>query len=393
MRATLFTAAVTLSLTAALAAAAGCKDSGGPATGSSTAASGATIEIQGAGATFPYPLYSKWISEYQKIEPQVRINYQSIGSGGGIRQLLERTVDFGASDVPMTGEELKKAGPGIVQIPVTLGAIVITYNVPGVTARLQLSPEVIAGIFLGEIKRWNAAPLVALNPKAKLPAIPISIIHRSDGSGTTAVFTEYLARVSAGWKERVGAGKSVRFPLGIGAKGNEGVAGQVKATPGSIGYVELAYARQTELAYARIRNRTGAFVEPSLENIATAAAGEVREEADLRRSIVDAGGRAAYPISAFSYILVYREQEDARKGAAMARFLWWATHQGQRFGPPLDYARLPVQALPGIEASLRELRAGGRPLLSEGAVRGPTGAGQPGNHGAGRRVRQGGEGR
>jgi phosphate transport system substrate-binding protein len=352
-------------LSAAVALAAACKDKGESPSGRGEASTG-EVEIQGAGATFPYPLYSKWIAEYQKIDPQVRINYQSIGSGGGIRQIIERTVDFGASDTPMTEAELGKAPAKLLHIPMTLGAVVITYNLPGVTDHLQLSPEIVAGIFLGEIKTWNAPSIATINPQAKLPATPITVVHRSDGSGTTAIFTEYLSKVSAGWKGKVGAGKSVKFPLGIGAKGNEGVAGQVKTTPGSIGYVELAYAKQTGLAYAALKNRAGSVVPPTLENIAAAAASEVASmPADLRLSIVDAPGKTAYPISAFTYILVYQDQKDTRKAKAIAKFLWWATHDGQKLGPPLDYARLPGPVLPKIEASLRKLRSGARPLLSE----------------------------
>ncbi len=351
-------------LAAAVALAAGCKDKAESVSGRGAESTG-EVEIQGAGATFPYPLYSKWIAEYQKLDPQVRINYQSIGSGGGIRQIIERTVDFGASDAPMTEAELGKAPAKLLHIPMTLGAVAITYNLPGVTDRLQLSPEIVAGIFLGELKTWNAPPIVAMNPQAKLPASAITVVHRSDGSGTTAVFTEYLSRVSAAWKGKVGAGKSVKFPLGLGAKGNEGVAGQVKTTPGTIGYVELAYAKQTGLAYAALRNRAGAVVAPTLENVAAAAASEVASmPADLRLSIVDAPGKSAYPISAFTYILIYEDQMDTRKGKAIARFLWWATHDGQRLGPSLDYAPLPAQVLPKVEAGLRRLQSKAKPLLS-----------------------------
>jgi phosphate transport system substrate-binding protein len=355
-----------LALLAAFAVVGGCKEREGAVTGrgSRGAAVGGHTEVQGAGATFPYPLYSKWIAEYQKIDPQVRINYQSIGSGGGIRQILERTVDFGASDAPMTEAELRKTPARILHIPMTLGAVVIAYNLPGVSGKLRLSPEVVAGIFLGELKVWNAPLIALLNPQAKLPATAITVVHRSDGSGTTAVFTEYLSKVSGDWTRRVGAGKSVKFPLGIGAKGNEGVSGQVKTTPGSIGYMELAYAKQGSLAYAALKNRAGAVVEPSLENLAGAAGSAVASlPADLRISIVDAPGETAYPIAAFSYILVYEELADVRRGKAIASFLWWATHDGQKLGPPLDYARLPLQVMPKVEIVLRKLRSGGKPLL------------------------------
>ncbi len=327
------------------------------------AAAGDSIDIQGAGATFPYPLYSKWVAEYQRIDPRVRINYQSIGSGGGIRQITERTVDFGASDAPMTDAELAKAPGKLLHVPMTLGAVVVTYNLPGVTG-LKLSPEAVAGVFLGEVKTWNDPRIAKTNPGIRLPPQAITVVHRTDGSGTTAVFTEYLAKVSASWKEKVGAGKSVSFPAGLGAKGNEGVAGQVKTTPGSIGYVELAYAKQTGLAYAAVANRAGKFVEPSLAGVTAAAAGVAGSmPADLRVSIVDAPGAAAYPISAFTYILVYEEQADAVKGKAVADFLWWAVHGGQKYGAALDYAPLPPEVVKANEGKLRSLRSGGRPLL------------------------------
>jgi phosphate transport system substrate-binding protein len=323
-----------------------------------------TVNLQGAGATFPYPLYSKWVAEYQKLDPAVRINYQSIGSGGGIRQITERTVDFGATDAPMNEEELAKAPRKILHIPTTLGAVVVAYNVPGVSD-LKLSPEVLSGIFLGTIKKWNDAKIAKLNAGMKLPADPITVAYRSDGSGTTAVFTEYLAKVSPAWKDKVGAGKSVSFPTGLGAKGNEGVAGQLKTTPGAIGYIELAYARQTKLPYASIQNQAGKFVTPAPEASTAAAAGVVTSiPDDMRVSIVDAPGDAAYPISAFTYILVYEEQPDAVKGKALAEFLWWAIHDGQKFGGPLDYAPLPAEVVTKIETKLKGLKAGGQVLLA-----------------------------
>ena len=338
-----------------MAGAPSCKRGGGSAEEATA--------LTGAGATFPYPLYSKWMSEYQKVDPRVRINYQSIGSGGGIRQITERTVDFGASDAPMTDAELAKAPAKLVHVPATLGAVVVAYNLPGVTG-LELTPEGVAGIFLGDIKAWNDPEIAESNPGAKLPADAITVAHRSDGSGTTAVFTDYLARISPAWKQKVGAGKSVSFPVGLGAKGNEGVAGQLKTSPGSIGYVELAYAKQTGLQTVAIRNRAGKFVEASLEGISASAAGVASSmPEDFRVSIVDAPGDAAYPISSFSYILVYEDQADATKGKALAQFLWWAVHDGQRFGPPLDYAPLPPEVVKKIEAKLRGLRSGGQPLL------------------------------
>jgi phosphate transport system substrate-binding protein len=323
-----------------------------------------SIELQGAGATFPYPLYSKWVSEYQKIDPAVRINYQSIGSGGGIKQISERTVDFGASDAPMTEEEMAKAPGKLVHLPMTLGAVVIGYNLPGVASGLKLTPEVVSGIFLGEITKWDDARIKADNPDAKLPADAVTVAYRSDGSGTTSVFTGYLAAVSPAWKEKVGAGKSVKFPVGLGAKGNEGVAGQIKTTPGAVGYVELAYAKQTGLSYASVRNQAGHFVEPAPAGI-TAAAASVASTmpADFRVSIVDAPGEAAYPISAFTYILVYEDMPAGPKAKALVQFLAWAVHDGQKLGPELHYAPLPDEVVARIDARLKQLRAGGQPVL------------------------------
>jgi phosphate transport system substrate-binding protein len=336
-----------------LASAPGCKkESGGPA----------PVDLQGAGATFPYPLYSKWVAEYGKAHPNVRINYQSIGSGGGIRQIIERTVDFGASDAPMTEEELAKAPGKILHIPTTLGAVVVGFHLEGVTG-LKLTPEVLAAIFLGEITRWDDPKLAEVNPGAKLPAQAITVVYRSDGSGTTAVFTDYLARVSPAWKEKVGAGKSVKFPAGLGAKGNEGVAGQLKTTPGAIGYVELANAKQTGIPYAALRNKAGQVVQPELPAVSAAAAGAAMPE-DLRVSIVDPAGDTAYPIAAFTYILVYEEQADPAKGKALVDFLWWATHEGQRFGPDLHYAQLPPEVVGKVEARLRSITSGGQPLMT-----------------------------
>lgn len=324
----------------------------------------AQVSLQGAGATFPYPLYSKWIAEYQKVNPKVQINYQSIGSGGGIKQTLEQTVDFGATDAPMTDGERAKAKSHIHHIPSTLGAVVITYNVPGVGTGLKLTPDVLAGIFLGEIKTWNDGRIASINGSAKLPAQAITVAYRSDGSGTTAVFTDYLAKVSGSWKAKVGAGKSVKFPTGLGAKGNEGVTGLVKTTPGTIGYVELAYARQNKMAVASLKNRSGKFVEPSLEGV-TAAAAAVKPPEDLCMSIVDAGASKAYPLSSFSYILVYQDQKDGVKGKAVADFLWWAIHDGQKFGSALDYAALPKPLVSKIEAKLKTLTSGGKALITK----------------------------
>ena len=321
--------------------------------------------IQGAGATFPYPLYSKWISEYKKINPSVNINYQSIGSGGGIKQITERTVDFGATDAPMSGSELAKVKSPIYHIPMTLGAVVVAYNVPGVGPGLKLTPEVLSGVFMGSITTWNDPRVAGLNPGVKLPNTPITVAYRTDGSGTTAVFTEYLAKVSVDWKSKVGAGKSVKFPAGLGAKGNEGVTGLVKSSPGAIGYLELAYAKQNNMAVAAIRNKVGKFVVPSPEGVTSAASGNVVPP-ELCLSITDGPGAKDYPISSFSYILVYQDQQDGTKGKVLADFLWWATHEGQKFAAALDYAPLPAKdVLPKIEAKLRTLKAAGQQLIKK----------------------------
>jgi phosphate transport system substrate-binding protein len=313
--------------------------------------------VNGAGATFPFPLYSKWFAEYNKLHPDLRFNYQSIGSGGGIQQISRGTVDFGASDAPMTDEELARA-PGIVHVPTVLGAVVVTYNAP--VPALKLTPEVLAGIFLGRIQRWDDAAIAAVNPGAKLPGAAIVVVHRSDGSGTTSIFTDYLAKVSPEWKQKVGAGKSVRWPAGLGGKGNEGVTGLVKQTPGAMAYVELAYAKQNGLATAALRNREGVFVAPTLEATSAAAAG-VAVPDDFRVSITDAKGKDAYPMASFTYVLVPRDQKDAAKGAALLRFLSWAVHEGQKFAAPLDYAPLPQAVVEKVTAKLATLTVQGRP--------------------------------
>ncbi len=318
----------------------------------------APLLINGAGATFPFPLYSKWFSDYNKKLPDIKFNYQSIGSGGGIKQITEKTVDFGASDAPMTDEELAKAS-GLVHVPTVLGAVVVTYNVP--VEGLKLTPETVAGLFLGTIAKWNDPALAKDNPGLKLPDVAVTVAHRSDGSGTTAIFTDYLAKVSPEWKEKVGAGKSVKWPVGLGAKGNEGVTGLVKSTPGAVGYVELAYANQNKLAMAALRNKDGAFVKPSLEATSEAAAG-VTMPADFRVSITDAAGKGAYPIASFTYLLVYKEQADKAKGDALVKFLWWAAHEGQASASGLDYAPLPKAVVAKVEAKLRELTVQGKPV-------------------------------
>jgi phosphate transport system substrate-binding protein len=318
--------------------------------------------ITGAGATFPFPIYSKWFSDYNKQHPELRFNYQSIGSGGGIKQVTEKTVDFGASDAPMTDEELSKA-PGVQHVPTVLGAVVVTYNAP--VEALKLTPDTLAAIFMGAITKWNDPKLVADNAGVKLPDAPITVVHRSDGSGTTAIFTDYLAKASPAWKAKVGAGKSVKWPAGLGAKGNEGVTGLVKGTPGAVGYVELAYANQNKLSMASLKNADGVFVKPSLAGTSAAAAG-VDVPADYRVSITNAKGKESYPISAFTYLLVYKDQADRAKGEALLKFLWWAVHEGQQVAPSLDYAALPKPVVARIEKTLETLTVQGKsvPLAS-----------------------------
>jgi phosphate transport system substrate-binding protein len=320
--------------------------------------------LNGAGATFPYPLYSKWFDEYNRINPQVRINYQSIGSGGGIQQLKARTVDFGASDAPLSDQEAKSMPGPVVHIPTVAGAVVMAYNLPEIRKALRLSGDTVAGIYLGEIRKWNDPRIGSLNRGLKLPDLPIAVAHRSDGSGTTYIFTHYLAAISKAWADRVGAGKSVEWPVGIGGKGNEGVTGVVKQTPGGIGYVELAYAVQNKLPYAGIRNAAGNFVEPSVASTTAAAAGAAKAVAkDVRFSIVNAPGRQAYPIAGFTYLLVYRDQEDKGKAQALAGFLKWAIGDGQSLAGPLLYAPLPPGLVTLNEAAIESLRFQGKPLV------------------------------
>jgi phosphate transport system substrate-binding protein len=350
------------SLVAAAVLVAACSGEGSktPATtGNEVSQSTGGTALNGAGATFPYPIYSKWFSEYATAKG-VKINYQSIGSGGGIRQLSEQTVDFGASDAPMSDAELSKAKGGpILHFPTVLGAVVVTYNLPGVTSPLRLTGDVLADIFAGRVLKWNAPAIVALNPGVKLPGLDILVVHRSDGSGTTYIFTSYLAAASAAWKAGPGAGKEVPWPAGLGAKGNEGVAGQVKQTPGSIGYVELAYAKQNNLAYAAIRNVGGQFVTPSIESV-TAAAGAIADtisdNSDYRLSIVNASGASAYPISSMTWLLVYQNQPDATKGQHLVDFLRWAYETGYKDAASLDYAPLPDKMRSKLIARLASIK-------------------------------------
>ena len=309
----------------------------------------AQIKLNGAGATFPYVIYSKWFDVYHQ-KTGIEFNYQSIGSGGGVKQVIEGTVDFGASDAPMSEAEMKevmdKQGTEILHIPTVMGAVVVTYNMQSVGKGLKLTPEVLSDIFLGKIKKWNDPQIASVNKDKKLPNEPIIVTHRSDGSGTTNIFTDYLSKVSQEWKDKVGVGKSVDWPIGLGGKGNEGVAGLVKQTEGSIGYVELAYTVQNNLDYALIRNKAGNFVEPSFESVSDAAAGALDNmPADLRVSLTNADGKDSYPISGFTWLLVYKNMKDQQKMDALKTFLKWALTDGESYAKDLYYAPLPKEVV------------------------------------------------
>jgi phosphate transport system substrate-binding protein len=303
---------------------------------------GASTTLLGAGATFPYPIYQRWFAEYGKANP-VRVNYQSIGSGGGIRQVTEKTVDFGASDAPMTEEELAKA-PGMLHVPTVLGAVTVAYNLPGLQQPLNLDGATLASIFAGRIARWNDPAIAALNPGVSLPATDVIPVHRTDGSGTTYIFTEYLSAVSPEWRQQVGAGKSVNWPKGLGGKGNEGVTGSIKQTPGAVGYVELAYAREGNLPTASLRNADGQFVQPTVEATAAAAANlgqQLQQHPDFRVSLVNLPGATTYPITSWTYLLVPPHMEDCGKARALAGLVRWSLTQGADFARTMHYAPLP----------------------------------------------------
>lgn len=315
------------------------------------------ITIHGAGATFPYPLYSKWFFEYHKLNPSVQFNYQSIGSGGGIRQITSQTVDFGASDAPMEDADLQKTQEKILHIPTVLGAVVLSYNQAGLPNNLKLSGTVIADIFLGKITKWNDPALVKLNPGVALPNAALFVAHRSDGSGTTHVFSDYLSKVSPAWKAQVGTGKALSWPVGLGAKGNEGVTGIIQQTPGSIGYIELGYAMQNKLNVAAVQNSNNEFIAPSIAATSAAARGALANmPADYRVSITNAAGAGAYPISAFTYLLVPEQQKHAAKGQEMVKFLRWAMSDGQKQAPSLHYAPLPAELIARIEKTIGSIK-------------------------------------
>jgi phosphate transport system substrate-binding protein len=322
----------------------------------STLAQAQTLAINGAGATFPFPIYSKWFSEYSKLHPNVQINYQSIGSGGGIRQLTAQTVFFGATDGPMTAEQIQAAGAKVVHLPTVLGGVVPIYNLEG-NPELKFSGPVLADIFLGKVAKWNDPAIAADNPGVNLPSTDITVVHRSDGSGTSYIFCDYLAKVSPEWAKRVGVATSVNWPVGVGGKGNEGVAGLVKQTPGSIGYVELIYAIQNKISYGAVKNATGAYVKASLESVtAAASATEGKMPADFRVSITNAPGASAYPIASFTWLLLWEAPKDKARGQAMVDFMKWALSDGQKFAKELGYAPLPESVIKLEQAALAKIK-------------------------------------
>ncbi|HUE53652.1 MAG TPA: phosphate ABC transporter substrate-binding protein PstS [Terriglobales bacterium] len=311
--------------------------------------------LNGAGATFPYPMYSKWFSEYHKLHPDIEINYQSIGSGGGIRQVLAGTVDFGASDGPMTNDQLAQAKTKILHIPTVLGAVVPAYNVPGVSGEVKFTPEALAGIFLGKITSWNDAAITNANPGVKLPAQPIVVIHRSDGSGTTFIFTDYLSKISPEWQSQVGSSTSVRWPVGLGGKGNEGVAGMIRQMQGGIGYIELIYAVQNKIPYGSVKNASGNFVKASLDSVTSAAASAPKMPADFRVSITNAPGKDAYPVSSFTWLLIPEKAKDAAKGKIISDFLNWMVDDGQKMTADLSYAPLPGSVASKVKETIKQV--------------------------------------
>ena len=319
--------------------------------------SAAPIQINGAGATFPNPIYSKWFSEYNKLHPDIQINYQPIGSGGGIRQLTNQTVFFGATDGPMTNEQIQAAGAHVMHLPTVLGAVVPVYEVPGLSEPLRFSGPLLADIFLGKVTRWNDKGIAAENPSVKLPDSEITVVHRSDGSGTSYIWCDFLAKSSPEWSKRVGVATAVNWPLGVGGKGNEGVAGLVKQTPNSIGYVELIYALQNKIPYGVVKNAAGSYVKASLESVtAAAAATEGKMPADFRVSITNAPGKNAYPIASFTWLLFYESPKDKAKAKAMVDFMRWALADGQKYAPELGYAPLPASVVSLETEALKKIK-------------------------------------
>lgn len=320
----------------------------------------AQSRLNGAGATFPAPMYSKWFSDYHNLHSNIEINYQPIGSGGGIRRMTEGTVDFGASDMPMTDDQLKdaesKLHTKVLNIPTVLGAVVPVYNIPGVTTELKFTPDILAGIYLGRITNWNDKAIAAQNPGVNFPNQEIVVVHRSDGSGTTFIWTDYLSKVSPDWKSQVGSNTSVKWPKGMGGKGNEGVAGSVRLLPGAIGYVELIYAIQNKIPYGSVRNSAGAFLKASLEGVTAAAASVPKMPADFRVSITNAPGKDAYPISSFTWLLIPTQSKDAAKGKILADFLNWMVSDGQSMTSALSYAPLPANVAAKVKQTIQQVK-------------------------------------
>ena len=312
--------------------------------------------LNGAGATFPNPMYSKWFSEYHKLHSDVQINYQPIGSGGGIHQVIVGTVDFGASDMPMSDDQLKEAKFKVLNIPTVMGAVVPAYNIPGVSGEVKFTPEALAGIFLGTITKWNDKAITGANSGANFPDKDIIVVHRSDGSGTSFIWTDYLSKVSADWKSQVGSGTSVKWPRGLGGKGNEGVAGSIRQLPGSIGYVELIYAAQNNITYGSVRNSSGNFMKASLAGVTAAAASAPKMPADFRVSITNAPGKDAYPISSFTWLLIPAQSKDAAKGKILHDFLNWMVTDGQKMTTELTYAPLPDEVVRKVKEAIKEVR-------------------------------------
>jgi phosphate transport system substrate-binding protein len=316
-------------------------------------------KLNGAGATFPNPIYSKWFSEYHKLHPDIEINYQSIGSGGGIRQLTEGTVDFGASDMPMRDEQLAEAQTKqktkILNLPTVLGAVVPAYNIPGVSGEVKFTPEALAEIFLGKITNWHDKAITSANPGINFPDKPIIVIHRSEGSGTTFIWTDFLSKVSPDWKSQVGSNASVKWPVGLGGKGNEQVAGLIRQMQGAIGYVELIYAVQNNIAYGSVRNAAGVFLKATLEGVTASAASAPKMPADFRASITNAPGKDAYPISSFTWLLIPQQSKDPAKGKILADFLSWMVTDGQKMTTALSYAPLPDNVAQKVKEAIKQV--------------------------------------
>jgi phosphate transport system substrate-binding protein len=331
----------------------------------------AQVRLTGAGATFPNIIYQKWVLTFNQAHPTIQLNYQSIGSGGGIRQFSDGTVDFGGTDAPMSDSAIAAIQGNVLHLPTVLGAVVPAYNLPELTQPLRFTPDVLADIFLGKITKWNDARITSVNPGTTLPATDIVVVHRSDGSGTTFVWVDYLTKVSPEWAQRVGRGTSVNWPVGLGGRGNEGVSATVRQTPGAIGYVELGYALINKMAFGAVRNKSGAWITPSLESVTAAAAGAMADmgpNTDFRVSITNSAGAQAYPVASFTWLLVHKAYSDAAKAKALVQFIWWTETDGQAAAPALGYAPLPTQLRPWIQARLRSITADGRPVWAGSAA-------------------------